>query len=125
MILIGFLAGTASWAVIELLFYFGESIKYHILWNSLAGASIGLFFGLFFGSAEGIILSDFKRSLRGAVSGSLMGLAAGALVVLLAQGFLSYYFILVNLLSIIFYGIVLQELLSVYFLDYFLAVLRE
>ncbi|MCK5673935.1 MAG: FHA domain-containing protein [Spirochaetales bacterium] len=88
MILIGLLAGTASWAVIELLFYFGESIKYHLLWNSFAGASIGLFFGLFFGSAEGIILSDFKRSIRGAVSGSNMGLAAGVLVVLLAQSLL-------------------------------------
>lgn len=88
MILIGLLAGTASWAVIELLFYIGETIKYHLLWNSLAGASIGLFFGLFFGSAEGIILSDFKRSLRGALSGSIMGLAAGVFVVLLAQGLL-------------------------------------
>jgi len=88
MILIGLLAGTASWALIELLFYFGESIKYHLLWNSLAGASIGLFFGLFFGSAEGIILSDFKRSLRGALSGSIMGLAAGVFVVILAQGLL-------------------------------------
>lgn len=88
MILIGFLAGTASWAVIEILFYFGEFITYHLLWNSFAGASIGLFFGLFFGSAEGIILSDFKRSLNGAVSGSIMGLVSGAVIVLLAQSLL-------------------------------------
>ena len=88
MILIGLLAGTAAWAVIEGLFYFGESITYHLLWNSLAGASIGFFFGLFFGSAEGIVLSDFNRSLHGALSGSIMGSAAGILIVLLVQSLL-------------------------------------
>ncbi len=88
MILIGFLAGIASWSAIEILIFFGESIKYYLLWNSLAGASIGLFFGLFFGSAEGIILSDYKRSLKGAVSGAILGLAAGTLTVLLVQGLL-------------------------------------
>jgi len=88
MILIGLLAGIASWSVIEILFYFGESIRYYLLWNSLAGASIGFIFGLFFGSAEGIMLSDYKRSLRGAVSGSIPGLIAGTLTVLLVQGLL-------------------------------------
>lgn len=88
MILIGFLAGTSSWALIEMLFYSGESITYHFLWNGLAGASIGLFFGLFFGSAEGIILSDIKRSLQGALYGSLMGIGAGVIIVFLAQALL-------------------------------------
>lgn len=85
MILIGFLAGTASWAAIEILFYFGESISSYLLWNGLAGASIGFFFGLFFGSAEGIILSDFRRSLRGALSGSILGMASGVSIVLVVQ----------------------------------------
>jgi hypothetical protein len=88
MTLIGLLAGTASWAVIEILFYYGESIGSHILWNSLAGAAMGFLFGLFFGSAEGIMLSDLKRSIRGGLTGAVFGLVAGVVVVILAQGLL-------------------------------------
>jgi len=78
MILIGFVAGIASWAIIEILLYHGELIGRHILWNGLAGAATGLMFGFFFGSAEGIMFSDSARALRGGILGSILGLAGGA-----------------------------------------------
>lgn len=85
MVLIGCVAGLASWAVIEILLFYGELIGRHVLWNGLAGASIGLFFGFFFGSAEGIMFSDNRRALRGGLTGSFLGLIGGAGVVILAQ----------------------------------------
>ena len=85
MILIGFVAGIASWAVIEILLYYGESIGRHILWNGLAGASTGLLFGFFFSSAEGIMFSDSARALRGGIIGSILGFAGGAGAMIISQ----------------------------------------
>lgn len=88
MILIGLTAGIAAWAAIEILLYFSESIGRHILWNGLAGASIGVLFGFFFGSAEGIMFSDPGRSVRGGITGGAFGLVGGTGAVILAQGVL-------------------------------------
>lgn len=88
MILIGLLAGFAAWAVIEILLYYSESISRHILWNGLVGAAIGILFGFFFGSAEGIMFSDPGRSVRGGITGGVIGLAGGIGAVILAQGLL-------------------------------------
>ena len=85
MILIGLIAGVASWTVIEILLYYGESISRHILWNGLAGATTGLFFGFFFGSAEGIMFSDSARILHGGVVGSIIGSLGGAGAMILSQ----------------------------------------
>lgn len=86
MILTGTAAGLASWAVLEILLYYGEAIGRHIIWNSLTGACIGLFFGFFFGSAEGVMSSDSQRAIRGGSIGVALGLLGGAAAVVLAQG---------------------------------------
>jgi len=85
MVLIGCVAGMASWSVIEILLYYGESISNHLLWNGLAGASIGLLFGFFFGSAEGIMFSDSGRALRGGIIGAILGFVGGAGAMIISQ----------------------------------------
>ena len=86
MIITGAVAGLASWAVLEILLYYGEAVGRHIVWNAMAGAFIGLFFGFFFGSAEGIMFSDSTRVIRGGTAGAVLGLLGGAADVILAQG---------------------------------------
>ena len=88
MTLIGLIAGMASWGAIEILLSFSFLVSRHLVWNSLAGAAMGLIFGFFFGSAEGIMFSDIKRSIRGGLTGAGIGLAGGIGAVILAQGLL-------------------------------------
>jgi hypothetical protein len=88
MTLIGLIAGMASWGAIEILLSYSYLISRHLVWNSLAGAAMGLIFGFFFGSAEGIMFSDIKRSIRGGLTGAVLGLAGGIGAVILAQGLL-------------------------------------
>ena len=49
---------------------------------------MGLIFGFFFGSAEGIMISDLKRSIRGGFTGAGLGMAGGIGAIILAQGLL-------------------------------------
>ena len=111
MTLIGLIAGLASWGAIEILLSYSFLISRHLVWNSLAGAAMGLIFGFFFGSAEGIIFSDIKRSIRGGLTGACLGVAGGIGAVILAQGLL--------------YWIGNAELLASSFTDSFLAPLSR
>ncbi|RKX98996.1 MAG: hypothetical protein DRP55_07880, partial [Spirochaetes bacterium] len=73
MVLIGILAGIASWAIIEICLYYGELTGRHIVWNGLTGAFIGLIFGFFFSSAEGVMFSNSSRAIQGGIIGSILG----------------------------------------------------
>ncbi len=111
MTLIGLIAGMASWGAIEILLSYSFLISRHLVWNGLAGAAMGLIFGFFFGSAEGIMFSDIKRSIRGGLTGAGLGVAGGIGAVILAQGLL--------------YWIGNAELLASSFTDSFLVPLSR
>ena len=85
MTLLGLAAALCAWGSIELLLYFGESLGGYLFLTIAEGAILGLFFGCSFGTAEGILLSDKQRSLKGALSGAATGITAGILVMVLLQ----------------------------------------
>ena len=85
MVLIGILAGIASWAIIEICLYYGELTGRHIVWNGLTGAFIGLIFGFFFSSAEGVMFSNSSRAIQGGIIGSILGFLGGAAAMILSQ----------------------------------------
>jgi hypothetical protein len=89
MTLLGTAAALCAWGSIELLLYFGESLGGYLFLTLAEGAILGLFFGFSFGTAEGILLSDKNRSLKGGLAGSLTGITAGVLVMVLVQGILT------------------------------------
>jgi hypothetical protein len=89
MTLLGLAAALSAWGSIELLLYFGESLGGYLFLTLAEGAILGLFFGCSFGTAEGILLSDKKRSLKGGLSGAATGIIAGILVMVLVQGILT------------------------------------
>jgi hypothetical protein len=89
MTLLGITAALSAWGSIELLLYFGESLGGYLFLTLAEGAILGLFFGGSFGTAEGILLSDKKRSLKGGFSGAATGITAGILVMVLVQGILT------------------------------------
>lgn len=86
MALIGLTAGVLAWAAVEILLRQTDIISRHIVWNGLSGAVLGVIFGFFFGSAEGIMFSDVRRSLRSGSAGAVIGLIGGTAGVILAQG---------------------------------------
>ena len=89
MTLLGLAAALGAWGSIELLLYF-ENLPGGYLFLSLAeGAVLGLFFGFCFGTAEGILLTDRNRSLKGGLSGAATGLTAGILIMFIIQGILT------------------------------------
>jgi hypothetical protein len=79
----GAIGGLLGWQISN---WIGLSTSSNIyLSDALVGAVIGLSFGLPIGSGEGFIARNPLRMIRGAGIGSLMGLAAGAVALPLAE----------------------------------------
>ncbi len=89
MVILGLAGALCAWGSMELLLLAGSRIGGYLVLSLSEGALLGLFFGFSFGTAEGILVSDRKRSIQGGLAGAATGAASGILVVLLIQGLLS------------------------------------
>ena len=90
MTLLGLIAAAAVWASLEILLKFGEKLGGYLMLSLSEGILVGGLFGFFFGTAEGILLTERGRALRGGLAGLLIGVWGGAAAVLLAQGLLYF-----------------------------------
>lgn len=68
--------------------YFQMSFSGYFQFSLSQGIALGLVFGAIFGSFEGIIVSSRNKAFKGMLFGSLAGIAAGAIGVIVGQSFL-------------------------------------
>ncbi len=91
MVMLGLSAALCAWGSLEMLLLAWNIPGGYLVLFLSEGCLLGLFFGFSFGTAEGILLSDRKRSLKGGTEGAVTGAAAGIIVVLIVQGLVSAF----------------------------------
>ena len=89
MTLLGLAGALCAWGSMELILFKGSFPGGYLILSVTEGAVLGLFFGFCFGTAEGILLSDRSRSIKGGLSGAVTGAAAGIIVVFIIQAVLT------------------------------------
>ena len=89
MTLLGIAGALCAWGSMELILFNGSFPGGYLILSVTEGAVLGLFFGFCFGTAEGILLSDRNRSIKGGLSGAATGAAAGIVVVIIIQAVLT------------------------------------
>jgi len=85
---LGILGGLAAWPAAEVILLYQASFPSYLIFSLIQGSALGLFLGIFFGSAEGIISSDKTRGIKGIMTGAFVGLAGGAIGMLIGQAVL-------------------------------------
>lgn len=123
---IGFLGGVAAWPAAEVLLFYQASFPSYLIFSLVQGSAIGFFLGAFFGSAEGIISSERTRGIKGILTGASVGLAGGAIGMLIGQAVL---FILkttffTSYKSFNFAGLHLARILGWAFMGIFLGMIE-
>lgn len=89
-LMMGMLAGLASWPAMELMIQLQGSFPSYLLFSVVSGALFGLLFGAFFGVVDGMIAANRRRVLTGLGLGAVIGGVGGGVGFVLGQGALFF-----------------------------------